>query len=332
MSFRATIVRMTTVEVLDGRAVLVRHGGDELRREAAVLQAVAGPGAPEVVAVEDGDGDEVRLVTAVEPPLLLVGADIGAVAAAVAAVLARAHDAGIVHGPLRDDHLHGRPGAVVVAGWHEAGPGDPTTDVAELGRFVQRHAGSDPVLLALADRALAHEPPAMSALVTAAPIRLPVPRRPSLPVVGLVVAAVVVGTGLLVGSGGTGEATEIPVPTPTTSTTTTSSTTTTTALPASDIRVTGNVVERDGERWTVGQAGDVVVVGNWHCDGDPVPAVLRRTTGRLWVFDGWSAAGEPVAGRVVATLPGTVDLRVEHSERCDRLVAVDAQGVTTAVG
>jgi hypothetical protein len=107
---------------------------------------------------------------------------------------------------------------------------------------------------------------------------------------------------------------------------------TSTTAAGPQIVVQGNVVERDGERWTVGQAGDVVVVGSWGCDGERVPAVLRPATGRIWIFDGWSATGEPVAGRTLTSVPGAVDLRVEQAGRCDRLLAVDAQGETTAVG
>ena len=321
-----------TVEVRDGRAVLVRRGDQALRREAAILRAVAGPGAPELVAVED-DGDGVCLITVVEPPLLLPGPELMSVAAQLAAVLARAHAAGFVHGPLRDEHVQGRPGAVVLGGWHDAGPGEPADDVVELGRFVERHAGGDPALVALAERALAPEPPAMAALAStvALPVPAPAPRRPSLPVVGLAVAAVVAATGLLVGGQGQGQATEPPPLAPTT-TTTIAPTTTTTTTPRADVRVVGNVVERNGARWTVGQAGDVVVVADLRCTGDPVPAVLRPATGRVWVFDGWAASGEPEAGRVLATVPGSVDLRVERAGRCDRLSVVDAQGVVTAVG
>lgn len=315
--------------------MLVRRGGEALRREAAVLRAIAGAGAPELVAVDD-DGDAVCLVTVVEPPLLLPGTDLAAVTVQLATVLARAHAAGFVHGPLRDEHVQGRPGAVVLGGWHDAGPGEPASDVTELGRFVQRHAGGDPALVALAERALAPEPPAMVALATTPALPVPEPgrRRPSLPVVGLAVAAVVVVTGLLVG--GQGQATEHLRASPTTTSTavptTTTTTTTTTTVPRPDVRVAGNVVERDGVRWTVGQAGDVVVVADLRCSGDPVPAVLRPATGQVWVFDRWAATGAPVAGQVVATVPGSVELRVERAGRCERLSVVDAQGAVTAVG
>lgn len=323
---------METVEVRDGRAVLARRGGEALRREATILRAVNGPGAPELVAVED-DGDTVRLITVIEPPLLLPGPDLAAVTARLATVLARAHAAGFVHGPLRDEHVQGRPGAVVLGGWQDAGPGEPADDVAELGRFVQRHAGREQALVALAERALAPEPPTMAALAStpAPPGPRAVARRPSLPVVGLAVAAVVVVTGLLVG--GNGQATEAPpLPATTTATVAPTTSTTTTTAPRTEVRVVGNVVERDGERWTVGQAGDVVVVADLRCAGDPVPAVLRPATGQVWVFDGWAASGEPVAGSVLATVPGSVDLRVVPAGRCDRLSVVDAQGVVTAVG
>lgn len=69
------------------------------------------------------------------------------------------------------------------------------------------------------------------------------------------------------------------------------------------------VVEESGEvrvgrqRWTVGAAGDVVVIGDWDCDREPTPAVLRPGSGAFYVFDGWAAPGQPAAARKVADVP-----------------------------
>lgn len=48
-------------------------------------------------------------------------------------------------------------------------------------------------------------------------------------------------------------------------------------------------VEAGGRRYRVGQAGDRVLVGDWRCDGDPEPALLRPSTGEVFVFRGWIA-------------------------------------------
>ena len=68
-------------------------------------------------------------------------------------------------------------------------------------------------------------------------------------------------------------------------------TTTTTAArlwPDEPVEVVGTEVRRGGHRWSVGRPGDLVAVGDWDCDGTPTPAVLRPSTSRLWIFDGWS--------------------------------------------
>ncbi len=71
-------------------------------------------------------------------------------------------------------------------------------------------------------------------------------------------------------------------------------------------------VEESGEvrvgrqRWTVGAAGDVVVIGDWDCDREPTPAVLRPGSGAFYVFDRWAAPGQPAAARKVADVPHAI--------------------------
>jgi hypothetical protein len=314
---------VATVEVRDGRPVAVRTGGEELRREAAVLAALAGPGVPEVLEVDDE-----RLVTSVAPPLPV--AEVPAVAAELVAILARAHAAGITHGPLHDEHLLGAPGALLLAGWTEAGPGDPSSDVAEVGRLLERHAGGDARLLALAARAAAPDPPTMAALHASLAATAPEARRPvPLAVLaGLAVALALVAVGLLVRGGHH----PVPAPAAALAPATSAPTTTSTVAPSPAVRVSGNVVERGGERWTVGRPGDLVVVGDWDCDGLGTPAVLRPSTGEVWLFPRWSAGGAPEAGRSAATVAGATGIRVRRAAACDRLVVTSADGQSTTVG
>lgn len=68
----------------------------------------------------------------------------------------------------------------------------------------------------------------------------------------------------------------------------------------------GGEVRIGRQRWSVGTAGDVVVVGDWDCDRQPTPAVLRPRTGGFYVFDGWAAPGEPALARKVVEVPGAV--------------------------
>jgi hypothetical protein len=327
---------MATTEVRGGRPVLVRTGGPELAAEAAVLAAVAGPGVPEVV--EAGEGLLVTTVAPPVPPPAMVG-----VAAELAAVLARAHAAGIVHGPIHDEHVQGAPGAVLLAGWEAAGPGDPAADVAELGRLLERHGG-DPAIVA---RALAPDPPTMAALLDALAPPPPAPRQllprpgaatpderrrvPTAALAALVVVLAVVAVALVLERGGDARPSEpaAAVERSTTTTTTAAPTTTTSTVP---VRIDGNVLERAGARWSVGRPGDLVLVGDWDCDGEPTPAVVRPSTGEVWLFDGWSGDGQPEAGQPAGAVGSARTAEVDRSDGCDRLVVRSADGQSTTVG
>ena len=89
---------------------------------------------------------------------------------------------------------------------------------------------------------------------------------------------------------------------------------------------------RVGEaRFEVGQPGDRVVVGDWACTGAPTPAVLRPSTGEVFVFPGW-AAGGPVTVTPTTTVAGARDLVVERDERgCSVLEIVRSDGARTPV-
>lgn len=329
---------MSSVELRAGRPVLVRTGGAELRAEAAVLQQLAGPGAPEVVGLVDLDDGRIELTTALDPPLPLGAMAPWRVGAAVAVVLARAHDLGITHGPILDEHLRARDGEVVLSGWGHAAPGPPDADVAALGRLLHELADGDAELLALARRTTADAPPSMASLVETlvagphpAPRRLARRRWRAAPVVGTAVGALAVGA--LAVAGGVAWPREAPESAALSQGTIAPSTTTTTTPPTTSMpatpQVDGNVVTRHGARWTVGRPGDVVVVGDWACAGaEPVPAVLRPASGAVWLFAGWSAGGRPVPGRLLDRHPGAVALRVERDGPCDDLLVVDAAGTT----
>ena len=308
-----------TLEVRDGRPVVVRRGSEAVRREAAVLQAIAGPGAPEVLAFDDAE--PATLVTTVLPPLRTHGlspAERASVVADVAAVLARAHAAGLVHGPLRPEHLLGRPGLVLVAGWSDAFPGNPADDVAEVGRLLERLADGDPHLAATAARAQAAGRPTMAALAEllrpnrpgagGEPARSTSRGRPPLAVVGLAAAGAI---GMLLLTGGRGAPAPAPAP----------------AAPPTTMQL-GNEVERDGHRWRVGEPGDVVVAGDLGCNGVDAPAILRPRTGQVWVFASWSAG----TGRLVATVPGAGAAGIRHAGTCDRLEVRDRQGRWRTIG
>jgi hypothetical protein len=113
------------------------------------------------------------------------------------------------------------------------------------------------------------------------------------------------------------------------------------AAPAADVDGDGCpeelVVDRGGvtagsARWTLGEPGDVVAVGDWDCDGRATPALLRRATGDVFVFPGWAAEGEPVTVEARDHLPGAVAIRGERVEEgCDALVVDLGSGATATV-
>jgi hypothetical protein len=87
------------------------------------------------------------------------------------------------------------------------------------------------------------------------------------------------------------------------------------------VSVTGNVVAWNGLRFSVGPPrspagdgdgdahGDVVLVGDWDCDGVATVAVWRPAAGVVFVFEGWPGpAGDPDAelrpARRVSLRPG----------------------------
>jgi len=78
--------------------------------------------------------------------------------------------------------------------------------------------------------------------------------------------------------------------------------------PGEEVTVAGGGEVRVGrQRWSVGRAGDLVVVGDWNCDRQPTPAVLRPATGGFYVFDGWASREQPVKARKVADVPRAID-------------------------
>lgn len=87
------------------------------------------------------------------------------------------------------------------------------------------------------------------------------------------------------------------------------------------VSVQGRVITAGAEQYEVGRPGDDVVVGDWRCDGQVTPAVLRPSTGEVFVFRGWANRSEPLTVAATDTTAGADGLRTEHRGRCDVLVA-----------
>lgn len=75
-----------------------------------------------------------------------------------------------------------------------------------------------------------------------------------------------------------------------------------------DGQIVGNLIRR-GDRWfEAGRSGDHVSLGDWDCDGVDTPAVVRPSTGEVFVFDHWPTGREPTTVAPVAVVPTAMSL------------------------
>ncbi|HEX4820563.1 MAG TPA: hypothetical protein VFV00_10175 [Acidimicrobiales bacterium] len=89
----------------------------------------------------------------------------------------------------------------------------------------------------------------------------------------------------------------------------------------------GRVIVMGDQRFTAGAPGDRVAVGDWDCDGTATAAVLRPTTGAVFVFDDWATANADLSASATAHAPGAVDLHARpRDDGCTSLVALFPDG------
>ena len=87
----------------------------------------------------------------------------------------------------------------------------------------------------------------------------------------------------------------------------------------------GLIHDRDGRRYAIGTEGDLVVIGDWDCDGVATPAIARPGTGQVAMFDRWPppeatiSESDASARRVVDDLIGVELERGDGPGTCDRL-------------
>lgn len=93
-----------------------------------------------------------------------------------------------------------------------------------------------------------------------------------------------------------------------------------------------NVIEHDGRRYGLGSPDDVVVVGDWNCDGNPTPAILQASTGRVAVFNAWPDAGGSLRPSFNGQSADADSLMADHVGQCDVLRAVGPYGSTIITG
>lgn len=98
------------------------------------------------------------------------------------------------------------------------------------------------------------------------------------------------------------------------------------------VHVDGRTVAAGDARWTLGEPGDLVAIGDWNCDGGATPALLRPVTGEVFVFPAWAPDGAPLTVTATHRVVDGVDIHADPGgDRCDTLLVELATGGTTAV-
>lgn len=75
----------------------------------------------------------------------------------------------------------------------------------------------------------------------------------------------------------------------------------------------------DRGRYRMGAPADLLLVGDWDCDGVSTPALYRPSDGRTFLFAAW-ADGTTVASAVAESTTANGEPRVVHRDGCDHLV------------
>lgn len=317
-----------TVGYHNDRLVAVKASDDaarsaRLRHEADLLSRLDHPGVVRLIDFTEGPPAVLRTAF-VGPDTWLHHAPVGEfrapALAALTATVADLHESGIAHGWLEAAHvLVGEKHRPILCGLGDgstACDAGITDDRRALAALIDQ-LGTDDALLAQARADLEDPSVSLRAVVrrldmqSSAPVssnrrfpRLPPavePRQFALPAIAIAVALLLVAGALRL-TGGDGSVTAVIPPPPTAPPTTTAPPVPlpSPSVPAPD----APTIDHEGRRYAVGETGDVVVLGDWTCDGVPTPAVLRPETGEVAVFVGWPTPGAHIEPEVVTTVEG----------------------------
>ncbi len=347
-----------TLERLEGALVAAKQSSaaDRLRSEADTLGRLRHPGVVELISFEPGLPATLRTVWAGtdtwdrQPPA--TRDTIPVALAAIATTLADIHDVGLCHGALTPDHVIVGPGGrPVLCGLGDAAPVDPESqrnDVSGLLGIVEhiQHTADDDCrsdLQMLADhlrepsadlRTFVHlvgettvepdvgqarwRPPTRAVAVSVAAVLTIVTAaialtRPNHPTADPIAAAV--------------SASPLPTrpPSPTVAIVEPSTPSTTRAARGDPSEA---FIDHDGRRYSLGTTGDITVLGDWDCDGEPTPALLQPSTGQVAVFTSWPAPGGSLDPQVLQPVLDATSLAVERVGECDLLRAHGSYGST----
>ena len=88
----------------------------------------------------------------------------------------------------------------------------------------------------------------------------------------------------------------------------------------------GPVLEHGGRRYAIGIEGDIVITGDWDCDGEDTPAIVRPDSGAVVLFETWPNPGEAISMPARWQLEGVKDAQSESHGACDFLRVHTASG------
>lgn len=93
-----------------------------------------------------------------------------------------------------------------------------------------------------------------------------------------------------------------------------------------DAHLVGRTLHAAGSRYRVGKPGDVVRLGDWDGDGIATPALLRPSSGAVFMFTAWPSAGSPSRARATTRILGARTLHCVMHADTTQLVVVTASG------
>lgn len=81
----------------------------------------------------------------------------------------------------------------------------------------------------------------------------------------------------------------------------------------------GTLIEHKGRRYAIGVADDIVLTGDWNCDGEVTPSIVRPSVGAVALFYMWPDPGETISNATHWQIDGLTDVQVEKTSNCDML-------------
>lgn len=91
-----------------------------------------------------------------------------------------------------------------------------------------------------------------------------------------------------------------------------------------------NIVEYQGRRYSVGVPGDIVVTGDWNCNGVATPAIARISSGEVALAEAWPDPDMSLEMELYWRIDGLTHINVvtsgEEDDTCDVLRAYTSRG------